>query len=843
MTLTLLAPLSGILVPLENVPDPAFAQRLVGDGISIDPLSDRVLAPCDARVLQVHRAHHAVTLLAQGLEIIIHVGLDTVMLGGEGFTALVRADDMVHAGDPLLSFDADLVARRARSLLTEVLVSNVDRIASIQRSTGRVTAGSDVVMRIELAEDRPGGTAAPQGEAVRSKPIVIVAEGGLHARPAAMITAAARHFSSDVRLMTGAREANARSVVSIMALEVGAGDSVTVVARGSDADAAVATIGELLAKASSNGGESGAAAGRAAPVAPAAPGSAPRSADGVLRGVSASPGVAIGNVYQFRHDDAVIEARATDPERERRALDAAVAEARAQLGALRSRLAGGADSEQAGIFRAHQELLEDPELLDQAALSIRGGASAAFAWKEAYTAQADRLLALKSQVIAGRAADLRDVGRRVLHLLVGDDASGAAASKVPRDSILIAEDLAPSDAASIDRTRVLGFCTTSGSATSHAAILARGLGIPAIAGIDPRALELANGTRVVLDADAGTLRVGPSAAEEARVAERQGVSEKRRASDLAVATQKAVTTDSYAIEVVANIGDVKEADRILEMGAEGVGLLRSEFLFLQRQSAPTEEEQAESYGAVARAVGFGRTLIIRTLDVGGDKPLAYLPIGAEANPFLGERGVRFTLSHPELMRTQIRAILRAAKLATVSVMFPMISTLSEWRAARAMVEEERSRLGVPAIPIGIMVETPAAAMIADQFAREADFLSLGTNDLTQYTLAMDRTNPTLAPQVDALHPSVLRLIGRTVEGAVAHGKWVGVCGALAGDLDAVPVLIGLGVTELSADLPIIPAVKARVRELSMAQCKLMATEALEAEDGAAVRAIVARHRA
>ena len=840
MTLTLLAPLSGILVPLEMVPDPAFAQRLVGDGVSIDPLSDRVLAPCDARVLQVHRAHHAVTLLAQGLEIIIHVGLDTVMLGGEGFTALVRADEVVRAGDPLLSFDADLVARRARSLLTQVLVSNVDRIASIERSTGRVTAGRDVVMRIELAEDRTAGDASALEDAVRSEPIVVAAEGGLHVRPAAMITAAVRRFTSDVRLKIGAREANARSVVAIMSLEVGAGDSVTIVARGSDAAAAVAAIGELLAVGSPNGAGAGAPAERPAPAA-AAP--APPSADGVLRGVSASPGVAIGNVFQFRHDDAVVEERAADPERERRALDAAIADARAQLGALRSRLATDADSERAEIFRAHQELLEDPELLDQAALGVRGGATAAFAWKQSFTAQADRLLALKSQVIAGRAADLRDVGHRVLHVLVGGDASGAAASKVPAGSILVAEDLAPSDAASLDRTRVLGFCTTSGSATSHAAILARGLGIPAIAGIDPRALELANGTRVVLDADAGALRVGPSAAEEARVAERQGVSEKRRASELAVATKKAVTTDGYAIEVVANIGDVKEAERILEMGGEGVGLLRSEFLFLQRQNAPTEDEQAESYGAVARAIGPGRPLIIRTLDVGGDKPLPYLPIGAEANPFLGERGVRFTLSHPELMRTQIRAIFRTAKSASVSVMFPMIATMREWRAARAMVEEERARLGVPAIPVGIMVETPAAAMIADQFAREADFLSLGTNDLTQYTLAMDRTNPKLAPQVDAMHPAVLRLIARTVEGALEHGRWVGVCGALAGDLDAVPVLIGLGVTELSADLPVIPAVKARVRELSMAECKLMASEALEAEDGAAVRAIVARHRA
>ncbi len=838
MTLTLLAPLSGILVPLEKVPDPAFAQRLVGDGVSIDPLSDRVLAPCDARVLQVHRAHHAVTLLAQGLELIIHVGLDTVMLGGEGFTALVKADDVVCTGDPLLSFDADLVARRARSLLTQVLVSNVDRIASIERSVGRVTAGHDVVMRIELAEPRTGNDVASQADAVRSAPIIIAAAGGLHARPAAMITAAVRRFSSDVRLLTGAREANARSVVSIMSLEVAEGDSVTIVARGSDASAAVAAIGEQLAAGSGNGAMAGPGAERPAAPAPAVP--APPNADGVLRGVSASPGVAIGSVFQFRHDDAVIVERAADPERERRALDAAITEARAQLGALRSRLSVGADSEQAEIFRAHQELLEDPELVDVAAAAVRGGASAAFAWRQAVSSQADRLLALKSQVIVGRAADLRDVGRRVLHVLVGGNVSGGAATSVPAGSILVAEDLAPSDAASLDRTRVLGFCTTSGSATSHAAILARGLAIPAIAGIDPRALELANGTRVVLDADAGALRVGPSAAEEARVAERQGASEKRRASELAVATKQAVTTDGHEIEVVANLGDVKEAERILEMGGEGVGLLRSEFLFLHRQSAPTEDEQAESYGAVARAIGLGRRLIIRTLDVGGDKPLAYLPIGAEANPFLGERGVRFTLGHPELMRAQIRAIFRAATSASVSVMFPMIATMSEWRAARAMVEEERARLGAAAIPVGIMVETPAAAMIADQFAREADFLSLGTNDLTQYTLAMDRTNPKLAPQVDALHPSVLRLIARTVAGAVAHGKWVGVCGALAGDLDAVPILLGLGVDELSVDVPIIPAVKARVRELSMAECREMAAEAMNAENGTAVRGIVAR---
>ena len=834
-SLTIIAPLSGIIVPLDNVPDPAFAQRLVGDGLSIDPMSNRVLAPCDATVLHVHRAKHAVTLAAHGLEIIIHVGLDTVTMKGEGFTALVQEGDEVLGGDALLSFDADLVARRARSLLTQVVITNLDRVESIDGCTGAVTAGRDVLMRITLAVSEPAAAAGALGEVVRSAPIVIRAASGLHARPAAALTAAARQFESELRLVSGAREANARSVVSIMALETGVGDTVRVVGRGADAAAAVAALSTLLAT-----DLAGSAHTEATKGARATPANAPPLplVDGVLRGVPASPGVAIGNVFQFRHDDAVTQERAADAQQERRKLDSALSAARAQLEVMRVRLATDADAERAEIFLAHQELLEDPELLAEAAAGIRGGASAAFAWKGAYTEQARRLISLESELIAGRAADLRDVGRRVLHLLVGGNGTAPAP---PAGSILVAEDLAPSDTASLDRTRVLGFCTTSGSATSHAAILARGLGIPAVAGIDPRALDLAAGTRVVLDGDAGVVRVAPSADDEAETARRRAADAARREAELSVATNAATTTDGHRIEVVANIGNVADAARVVEMGGEGVGLLRSEFLFMQRESAPSEDEQAKCYEEVARALGPERILVIRTLDVGGDKPLSYFPIGAEENPFLGERGIRFTLNRPELLRAQIRAILRASTSGKVAIMFPMIATMGEWRAARAMVKSERASLGAKAIPVGIMVETPAAAMIADQFAREADFLSIGTNDLTQYTLAMDRTNPRLAPQVDALHPAVLRLIARTVDGAHDFKRWVGVCGALAADLSAVPVLLGLGVDELSVDLPIVPAVKARVRSLSMTECRTIASEALNADDGAAVRAIVARH--
>jgi len=296
--------------------------------------------------------------------------------------------------------------------------------------------------------------------------------------------------------------------------------------------------------------------------------------------------------------------------------------------------------------------------------------------------------------------------------------------------------------------------------------------VPALAGIEPAALEVSTGTAVVLDGNKGTLRLHASAEEMAGVRRAQERAQRRRQEDLAHAREPAVTLDGKRIEVVANIGGQKDVPQIAPLGGEGVGLLRSEFLFMERSEAPSEEEQFEVYAAIARGLERDRPLIIRTLDVGGDKPLAYLPIPKEDNPFLGERGVRIGLDRPEVLRTQLRAILRAAAFGKVSVMFPMVATLGELRDAKAMLAEEAASLGRPPIPVGIMVEIPAAAVMAAQFAREADFFSIGTNDLTQYTLAMDRGHPRLAPQVDGLSPAVLRLIALTVEGARSQGKWV-----------------------------------------------------------------------
>jgi phosphocarrier protein FPr len=828
----LLAPLSGPLVPIEQVPDPVFAQKLVGDGVSIDPVTSCLLSPCDGTVIQAHSAGHAVTLrVLGGAEIVIHIGLDTVALKGEGFLPRVKAGDAVKAGQPLIEFAADYVARAAKSLLTQVVVATPERVASLSPRTGYVEAGRDPILELTLR--REGEAAGSEGAAaVVSEPVVIPNPTGLHARPAAVLAAAARRFRSDVRIRRGADEANAKSVTSLMGIEILKGQSVSVAASGPDAAEAIATLRGLL---ESGLGEEASAAPAAAPAAAPKPALAAAGEPNLLVGVSASPGLAVGSVFQLRHDDIAVAETGGVPAEERRKLERALDEARRQLEALRGKLKGQADADKAAIFAAHEELLEDPDLLEVAWSSIEKGKSAGFAWREAFTAQADRLSRLSNELLRGRAADLRDVGRRVLRLLAG----GAAPEPVryPERCLLVAEDLTPSDTANLDRSKVLGFCTVGGGGTSHVAIIARSLDIPAVAGIEARVLQIPNGTAAVLDGHKGTLRLQPSKDEVARVEALQQEQGAKRKAAAAAAHQQARTRDGRRIEVAANIGSLKDAEQAVSLGGEGVGLLRSEFLFLERAEAPSEDEQYETYRDIARCLGKERPLVIRTLDVGGDKPLPYLPIPREENPFLGVRGLRILLDHADVFRTQVRAILRASGEGRVSVMLPMVATLADWQGAREIFEEERSRLGVGPVPLGIMVEVPSVALMAGAFAREAEFFSVGTNDLTQYTLAMDRGHPRLAAQVDGLNPAVLRLIAESVKAAHEHKRWVGVCGGIAGDPQAVPILVGLGVDELSVSAPAIPAIKAQVRELDQGECRKLAERALAAESAAAVRAL------
>ena len=830
MSIVLKAPLSGVLMPIDSVPDPVFAQRMVGDGVSLDPVSAELLAPIDGGIIQLHSSGHAVTVASdRGLEVMMHIGLDTVRLKGRGFRPRVRVGDTVRTGDPLIEFDADYVATHAKSLLTQIIITSMERVASLAAGTGTVTAGIDPILTVTIAD----GTSDkfPTGaDRLVSAPIVVPNRSGLHARPAAVVAQRAKRFIADVRLRRGTRAVNARSVVAIMGLEINSGDRVQVEACGPDAAEAIRELADLI-----RSGSTEAPVASALVTFPTAAAQSRAVDPDVMTGVPASPGVAAGNTRQFRHEHLRVVSDATDPSRERRALDAALEQAKTELEALQARLRTDGAASRAAIFAAHRELLDDPDLLDIAASAVANGRSAAFGWHAAFTTHADRLAGLTNELLAARADDLRDVGRRVLRHLTGGESE---TREYPPNTILIAEDLSPSDTATLNRAQVVGLCTTTGGASSHVAILARALDIPLVAGIEARALEVPDATPVIVDGTAGRVRLTPSPQEIASVHQRQRRRARQREADRAHAHEPAVTADGHRVEIAASIGGLAEAEHAVLLGGEGVGLLRSEFLFLRRATPPSEDEQAAVYTDILRTLGPERRLVIRALDVGGDKPLPYLPMAREDNPFLGERGIRVLLDHPDLLRTQVRAILRASAAGRVNIMFPMIATLAEWRAARAIVEEERQGLGVPPIDIGIMVEVVSAALMADRFAQEADFFSIGTNDLAQYTLAMDRGHPRLATYVDGLSPPVLRLIERTVEAAQRHRRRVAVCGGIASDPQAVPILVGLGVDELSVSVPMIPAIKALVRRYRLADCRALARAALQSTDAADVRALV-----
>jgi multiphosphoryl transfer protein len=652
---------------------------------------------------------------------------------------------------------------------------------------------------------------------------------GLHARPAKVFVTLAKQYQSDIRVQHGAKKANAKSLISMLTLGVECGSEITLLVDGADeAEAMVALQTAVL----SGLGENDHAPTETA-VAPAPTPNETLPAN-VRKGIPAAPGIAIGPVYHLQHEEIRIDETFHGVPAEEAALQKALDRARGQLVTLHKQMVQSAGAGEAAIFEAHQEILDDPDLLEGVLERIGKQQSAARAWQATIDSRAKSLATLKDPLLAGRAADVQDVGYRVLRLLMGGDEQQVSLPDHP--VILLAQDLSPSDTAALDREKILGFCTAAGGPTAHSAIIARALSIPAVVSAGTAVLDIPNLTNVILNGSNGTLTIEPDAAAIAQAQAQQRQWQAAISHAAATAADPAITQDNHRVEVVANIGGLADAQQAVGAGAEGVGLLRTEFLFLDRSDAPTEREQFEVYRDVVQAMG-GQPVIIRTLDIGGDKPLPYITVPPEANPFLGERGIRLCLNRPDLLRQQLRAILRAAEFGPLRIMFPMIADLTEWREARAMVADIQKEMGAPAVEVGIMIEVPSAALMADVFAREVDFFSIGTNDLTQYTLAMDRMHPSLAGKSDGLHPAVLRLIARTVEAAHANGKWVGVCGELGADAQAVPILVGLGVDELSVSVPAIPSVKAQIRGLTLTAAQAIAQKALACDTAPAVRAL------
>ncbi len=807
---TLVAPFAGWLAPLDEVPDPVFAERMMGDGLAIDPIEGLLRAPADGEVISIPASGHAVTLrLDNDAELLIHIGLETVALNGKGFDPRVTAGGRVRAGDALIGFDLDALAGSVKALITPLVVASEGYALEVEAPGREVAPGAPVARLTRIGPASTGPQAAGERH---ERELLIAAPHGIHARPAARIAAALKPFAAEVQLRHGDRAANARSTVALLGLGATRGDRVTIVAAGTDARTAVDTVAALL--------------DRIAAEEAAAPHPVPAPA---TRGgpVTASPGLAIGQALQLRLADIEVPRDGAGIARER----AVLAEA---LGRVSAGLGNSASGTAAAVVEAHRALLADPELAAAAERRIAEGRSAALAWRTASREAADAIRATGDALLMERVADLADLERQLVAALLGE--TGPAAPTLQPGTILIGEDLLPSQFIALDKSRLAGICTAAGGPTAHVAILAASAGIPMIVAAGNAVLEIEDGATVILDADAATIAVEPDATALAQASERLARNRERRAAEIHAAQGECRMADGTRVEVFANLGSVADAAAAVRAGAEGCGLLRTEFLFLDREAAPDEEEQRDCYARIAATLG-DRPLILRTLDIGGDKPVPYLPMPTEENPALGVRGIRLSLARPDLLRLQFRAALRGIPAGQCRIMLPMVADLSDYRTARAMLDETAAELGVAAPPLGVMIETPAAAMLAGQIAGEAAFLSIGTNDLTQYALAADRGNAGVSQRIDAFHPAVLRLVREVGRGAREAGRWAGMCGGLAADPLAAPILIGLGITELSVPPAAIPRLKAVVRGLTMETCVALAERACNAESPEMARGI------
>lgn len=835
MSLSLIAPLSGKVLGIEESSDPVFAGKLIGDGVVIDPTVGVVVAPFAGTVSQLHDSKHAVAVKNDaGVEVLIHVGIDTVTLRGEGFTAKVAVGDKVVAGQELLTFDKDFVASKAPSIQTAIMLTTGETGAAVNLH-GVVEAGKDTVFTVGATEAVKSDKPASSGDVhTVVETIVLKNPTGLHARPAATLIQIIKKFNSDVEILNkdNGKECKAKSLTAMMGLSTVMGSNLQLTVTGPDATDAMAAIVE--------GFRTGLGEKVADDVTPVSnvqePEEAPllglgEGSEGRMPGVKAAPGMAIGTLFHVIHELPNYPEDGVGIADELGQLDYAMKEAQKALEALVVKMEADQTGGHAEVFVAHQQLLNDPAISERAHKLIEAGKSAMFAWHKSFLAEADDMRRLDNPLLAARATDVEDVGLRVLRILMGVEEAAAA---MPENTILCMEDITPSEVVTLDRSKVIGIVTIHGGATSHAAILAASLNLPYLVNVAPSVRDFANGTAVILNADKSFVRIDPPAEEVTKTLEAKKKHAEAAAEALKDAHKPAVTKDGHHVEIAANIANHADAVKAVEMGAEAVGLLRSEFLYMERAVEPSMDEQVKAYQDILETMGKERPVIIRTLDVGGDKPLAYLPLPREENPFLGERGVRIGINRPSMLRKQIRAILQAAPAGFARIMFPMVSSLDEFRAVRKLVQEEQDKAGVQ-VEVGIMIEVPSAALLADHFAKEVDFFSVGTNDLTQYTLAVDRGHPKLAGRIDGLHPAVLRLIDMTVKAANKHGKWTGICGSLASDPAAVPVLVGLGVQELSISVPAIPLVKARVRTLDYKQCQEMAQQALNMELASDVR--------
>jgi phosphocarrier protein FPr len=710
-------------------------------------------------------------------------------------------------------------------ILTQL--TNVVMDATLSTHLGERATAEEIAEALGQKIEAP--TSVAEDFALRAD-AVIVDKDGMHARPASLISeAAALYSSTEIRLRNSDRVANAKSMAEILTMGAIEGDTLSVSAEGDDAEAAVERLVSLINAGldSDDGAVSNNSSYNPLDTLPALDQPQGRA---VFQGSAASPGIAVAPIFVFKQTELQLERETDDAAGELVALDGALETASAQLETLYEGMKQAADTE-AAIFKAQQQLLRDDAILRTTRTIIGDGNRAAWSWNEAIKEQVTALEAVSDERIKARIADMNDVASRVICILENKCVDIDFPSD--EDFILVASELTPSQTACLDALPVKAICTELGGPNSHMAILARALGIPAIVGIGSDITEqTTSGELAVVDPQSSSFITSP---------DQKTLDQARNRIELWAQIQKieneqkfeqAVMTDGREIDIVCNIAKPKEAQSVLENGGEGVGLLRTEFMFEASKAEPSVDEQVAALEEIVSTLG-SRQLVIRTADIGGDKPVSWLDMPHEDNPFLGVRGIRLSFRNEGMFRNQLEAIYRVAQRqkeqgieSGIHIMFPMIAKISEWRRARDISEQVRAKVSAPKLPLGIMVEVPSVALLADHFAKEVDFFSIGSNDLTQYTLAMDRLNPDLASDTDSFSPALLRMISMTVKAAESNGIWVGVCGNMASDPLLASLLLGLGVKEISVSPANVPALKLLIRSVSYQQLREKAEQAL-----------------
>lgn len=775
--------------------------------------------------------------------------------------AVLDAINKVYSDDGVLVImdlgSALLSAETAIDFLEEEMKDNI-KLSSAPIVEGSLSAaiqaslGSDLITVAKEAEEALATKANQLGfssenadiEDIQAKGIELELKiknpNGIHARPATKLVSCAGDFTSDITITKNGSTANAKSINQVTTLGIRKDDIITLSFNGDDAEEARGAVRSLYDR---NFDESLAIAAKTTKANPTPKLSA---SDDILSGTSLSEGFAIGAIHKYTPQAPKVEKLTinnTDAEIERlkKAVDASIAFSEA----MRLEAEKTSDGDQAEIFAFHKLLLQDSDTFNDAVRIISEQKICAdYAWKKATDDVDAKYKEMVDEYFRARSADVKDIQKTVLIELAGENYQAFTFNE---PVILVAEELSPSEVANLPLDKVLGICLASGGTTSHASIIASSRGIPTISDINDVMKSVTDGDIAVLDGQKGQLHTAPDKNTLTEFQKRRDEWLQKQRELKLLSKQPAVTSDGIAIKVAANIGGGFDVPVALDYGAEGVGLFRTEFLFLNRSEEPDENEQYEIYSSVAKEMK-GKSVIIRTLDIGGDKPVAYLNDIVEDNPFLGLRGIRFTMANSELFLRQLRAILRASAGTEIKIMFPMISSVQEFLDAKAYVEKAKDQLRDKSvdfnenIPIGIMIEVPSAVVIADQLAEIVDFFSIGTNDLTQYVMASDRGNKSVAHLNSPYNPSVLRMIKQTTDAAHKNNIHVGMCGAFAGDSNATELLIGLGLDELSMNAPLVPAQKLAIKSVNTERAKLLAEEALNMTSADEVKELIKNYK-